>query len=283
MPNVYDENYLYGPHPAVYGPTYHGPAGAPRTLHLPGQTWRQLIEGDSRYLAKKNALAAAGAAAAASRQAAVRAALIKLGMAPGLQQALSGLGLTGNYASWLGQDVTPDVLNQAQNNEYSFAATEGRQHDNNLTALQDVLAAKGILRSGQTGYDTGQENLRHQGALNDAVQNLLGYLSGQYGDFASGEAQRTNDLGDFATTLESNLLNEGAAPAASPGDAVYDSGANAFYLDGHWYNDSGQEIPAPAQPALPPPATPQAPAAQQAVPRNSPAFRRAARRFRRRV
>jgi hypothetical protein len=269
---VYDDP-TNGGQPAAGGPR--------RRIRLPGQTWQQLIEADPRYQAHKTALAGQSATGAASRQAAVRAALIHMGMTAGLKDALSKLGLNNaDYGKWLGEDVNDQVFNEAQGNEFSTTALEDKAHGENLTALQDVLAAKGILHSGQTGYETGQENFRHEGAQAQAVQDLLGYLSGQYGDFAGAESGRATDLGDYAGTVENDLKDEGATPAGSPGEAVYDPEAGAFFLNGKYYDESGKEVdPAQlARPDQPPPGPVWDPGGSW----QSIAARRASRRFRRR-
>jgi hypothetical protein len=251
--------------PAYWGNDSGGGAPPRRRLRIPGQSWLQLIQADPRYRAHQSALAGESSAQGARRQAAVRAALLHLGMTPDLQAALRNLGLGhpggtagDSYGQWLNQDVNQGVLDQAGANQFSFTNMEGRQHDQNLTSLQDVLAAKVMLRSGQTGYETGNENLRHTGAINDAVQNLLGFLSGQYGDFATGEAGRATDLGNYGDYVSGLLQDEGTSPAASPGEAQFDPTSGLFYLNGKYYNESGQPVnyQAPAAPPLPPAGAP---------------------------
>lgn len=228
---------IYEDYPGAFSP-------GQKRIKVPGQSWLQMIQNDPRYIQHKTDLAGLSASDAARRQASVRQALISLGAVPDLKNALSGL--SPQYQTWLNQDVNQGVLDQAGANQYSFLNQENKTHDANLTNSKDMLAAKGILSSGQTGYEVGQENYRHSGSLNDAVQNLLGILGGQYGDFATAEGNRATDLGAYGDQVRQMLLGEGANPAGSPGNAQFDPSSGLYVLDGKYYNDQGTQVPIPA-------------------------------------
>lgn len=214
-----------------------------RRKRLPGQSWANLIQTDPRYAAHATANAGLSAADASKRQASVRAALIQLGAVPDLQNRLAGLNPA--YTEWLNQDVNANVLKQAGDNQYSFMNQANKAHTGNLLNSKDTLAAQGILESGQTGYEIGQENYRHSGAINEGIQGLLQMLSGEYGGFASAEAGRTSDLGEYGDTVKGFLLDEGANPAGSPGEALWDEEQGGYVFNGKLYNEQGQEIPRP--------------------------------------
>jgi hypothetical protein len=166
------------------------------------------------------------------------------------------LGPNSQYTSWLGSDVddaTRALAEQNTKSGLSLSAQLERQHKDNQTALEDINAAKGILRSGQTGFETGRENLRHTGAQNDAVQQLLQFILGQYGGFAEAETGRANELADYTEESAGNLQAQGIDPDPG-GNAAWDPSTGSFVLNGQHYDEAGNPIVAP--PPLPTPPRP---------------------------
>ncbi|MBI3936420.1 MAG: hypothetical protein HY323_05540 [Betaproteobacteria bacterium] len=231
---------------AVGGPPAY-PFLPPGQIGVPAQTWQDVIRSDPLYQQKAGDVSAAKASAAAGRAAAVRAALIRLGIVPDVNAAFASLGLPAQYQQWLGEDIDEPTRKLTESNEFSFARQAAKQHAENLTALQDVLAAKGILRSGQTGFETGRESERYQGSLNDAVQQLLDFLGGQYGGYATTESGLTRELGTFGETVMERLLGQGVTPAAAF-TATYDPESGLYYKDGRYYDAQGNPVAPPERP-----------------------------------
>jgi hypothetical protein len=182
---------------------------------VPDQSWAQLIEMDPVYGQKKADNLAASAAGAAERARQVRQAFIELGMTPNL----AGMNLPPQFMQWLNEDIdqsTKDLAGSNTSSGLSLAAQLERQHKDNLLAQEDIRAARGILSSGQSGFEVGRENLRNTSAMNDAVQALLGYISGQYGGFAEAESGRASELGGFAEQVMARLLESGDRPRVAP-------------------------------------------------------------------
>lgn len=223
-----------------------GASGTRPGLNIPGQSYLDLIKQDPGYQRRVGENTAASLAGAANRAAAIRSALARFGSIPGLD-----LGGNSQYADWLNADIDPATRALAAQNTtsgLSLTAQLEDQHKQNQLALEDQLAARGILSSGQTGFETGRESLRHTGAKNSAVQELLQFILGQYGGFAEAETGRATALGTYGDEVAGNLQEQGIDPAPG-GMASYDPSTGSFVLNGQHYDEAGNPITAP--PPLP--------------------------------
>lgn len=170
------------------------------TITIPGFTpdYRALIEQDPIFSQLRADLSSQGISDAAQRAAATQRGLIQFGQIPDFQQAGAGLGLDTGF---LGSDITEETRGLAQANTeagLSIAARQARQNQQNIAAIRDFLAARGLLRSGATGVALGEEQQRHTQAGYDTRQQVLDYLAGVQAAFVQSERQRQQQLAQGA-------------------------------------------------------------------------------------
>lgn len=188
--------------------------GAPTSLPapVPVPDWASLIASDPGYLQD---LADIGADSVGDRQrtlAALRAALIQFG-GGGLADVVGKLG-----AGWgdILDSATLGAAGAADTGGTSLSAQLEKAHRDKLLAEEDIRAARGILSSGQTGYEIGEENLRHTNSVSDAVNALTAFLSGHTGGFAGRESQRNRDRSGALDRARDRVMNSGLEPPMPP-------------------------------------------------------------------
>lgn len=226
------------------------PGGAPaalRHLKIPGATpdYKALIESDPWVLQNWDALKAQGVQSAAQRTAMRQRAITQYGAVPDFMKAGADLGLLGQD---IGQDITPEIAALAQQNTEAGLSTTARlskAHSDAVRQIQNYLGARGMARSGETGYQLENEDQNFAQGSYDSVQKLLDYLAGVQSAFTQGEQQRL---------MEHNAAAERAAPrviAANPttGDVeLTETGpGTGIYTDGNgnYYDGDKNKIPAP--------------------------------------
>lgn len=204
-------------------PTAPAPVHAVRNL-------QSLIENDPLYKQTAADVAASRIASRAQLSAARQRALTMYGETPDLSGA--NQALVGDIAS----DINGTVQQLAQQNTAAGLSTVGRlgqaYHDN-VKALQDSLAARGILSSGETGYQLGRQNTQYQQSKYDALQQLLDLLANYQGSFLSNEGQLRQLLSgaaqgaagriplDEASAGSTDAAQAAAAAPAAPPPASY--------------------------------------------------------------
>lgn len=93
--------------------------------------------------------------------------------------------------------ITPAATQIAQENTDAGLSTTARLDQQNQLANQKITAAlnaRGMLNSGETGYELGQENLSYRQAESDAYQKLLGYLQQYQNGYLSAQESRAEAL-----------------------------------------------------------------------------------------
>jgi len=139
-------------------------------------------------------LRAAGALDAAERQRLIQTSLIRFGLIPE--------NLKDPYG-----DVTDLVRKLAGEKTQAGLSTYARIQDWNkqtLARLRKALAARGALRSGELGYGLGRQDLGYRQTFDDAVSQLLDYISGAQYAFAQSELARANQQAQAAFSAASN-------------------------------------------------------------------------------
>lgn len=161
------------------------------TIRIPGYMpdYKSLIANDPVFSQLKQDLAAQGIQDAGGRASAVQRALIQFGQVPDF----NATGLNGLNPEWLNQDVTDQTRQLAsQNTEsgMSVTARQASQFDKNLRAIKNALAARGALRSGETGYQLGEAQKQYDTQRYDSTQELLDYIAGAQQGFTAAERAR---------------------------------------------------------------------------------------------
>jgi len=160
--------------------------------------------GYEQFLAQLRAM---GALDASERQRAVQTALIRFGLVPG--------GLKDPYG-----DVTDLVRGLAGEKTQAGLSTYSRIQDWNkqiLSRMKKALAARGGLRSGELGYGLGRQDLGYRQTYDDALSQLLDYISGAQYAFAQSEMARATQQGQYPfDPMGGGGGGGGGAPAPAP-------------------------------------------------------------------
>lgn len=222
--------------PAVPADPLASPAASPT---VPGssipsvQDLQAMINNDPLYKQTQADIAAARIGDQASLTAARQRALTEYGAVP---------TLTGNETTLVGNiapDINDTVRQLAQQNTQAGLSTVGQlktAYDQNIQALQASLAARGLLSSGETGYQLGQQNNQYQQAGYNALQQLLDTLSGYQSSYLTAEQAREQAIAAAAQaaagripvdTLAATPTSTPAAPA-SPSSAASDALSQFF-------------------------------------------------------
>lgn len=258
-------------------------AGAPGSITGAGAytpDWAALISGDAGLKDAAAALAAGGAQNQAQLDSELTNAYTSFGKNIDLAQLAQSIGMT---QADLQNALGPDAQKLAQENTAAGTSTTSRLDAANQNAIRQItqnLNKRGILKSGETGYELDQQNLGYRQANSDAYQKLLGYLQQYQQGYLTAQQTNTQSLaGAYSSAADRQYNNNQSTPGVTAhldhtdasGKPVYTDGqGNFFNLDGSAYS-----APAPAAPA--PPAAPSAPSVggtwqQQAIHGVSGAF-----------
>lgn len=198
---------------APIGPTSGGSPVGPAPVASP-KDLEAILQSDPLYKQAQADIQAARVTDQASRTAARQRALVLYGDVPDFSQAAGSLGLVGND---IGGDITDTVRGLANTNSQAGLSTLSRLKQANGDAvkqIQDQLTARGILSSGETGYQLGRQDLSMRTANYDALQQLLDYLGGIQNDYLTNENARQQQL-----RAELNAAAGRVPPDSPPGDA----------------------------------------------------------------
>jgi hypothetical protein len=225
-------------------------------VNLPGYTpnWQNLIETDPTYMQFVGGQQAASARERARRNENVLARLIGFGALP------EGV----NLSEFGGDDATRQAILAYTQSGLSETAQLARGHDTNVQALQDMLAARGMLRSGSLGVGLGQEQTRYAGEQVTRREALLKALRDLQDVFAGAESTREQDRIGQAETTAGRLRESGLyEPREARSVKARRDPVTGLYVDadGNTYDRSGNptsrlagrrpRIPVP--PRIPPP------------------------------
>lgn len=172
-----------------------------------------------------------GADTAADRGSMINA-LRKYAISYGALPDFSSLGgLGGEAAGYFAEALDPNTRALAEKAEKEGLSSHARlAHANQLTTrrIPAALAARGILRSGQTGSDLAEQALTYKQQGYDMLNELLGGITGTVGNFQEAERQRQRQLAQMemeaawraAQDWGDSDLEDGGAAASSPAAQV---------------------------------------------------------------
>lgn len=195
-----------------------------------------ILGGDPVFQQFLASLNAAGVQSAAQRDAAAQRAIAQFGGTPsfanipGGSSLLSGINL-GDAQQLAARNTTAGLSTVARLQQADQDAVRG---------INNSLAARGMFRSGETGFQLGRENQNYTQAQYDATQKLVDYLSGVQSAYTQAEQARQQAQYQAQQTALGNWLNLNPTFGAPP--------------------------PGAAPPAPPPPGPPQPPAPPPPVP-----------------
>lgn len=198
---------------------------APPPLFQPAApNYAALLAADPSVLAAQQAYSAGQISNAAQRAAATDRALIQYGSVP----SFNGLGLSGDQLGFLNQDVTPDIAALAQQNTAAGLSTQARlqqAHDQAVLALQQHLAARGALSSGEDPYQMGLQQQSYTQAQSDAVNQLLDAISGFQNSYTQSQQQAQQQL---IQAMQAAAAQEAQLAQNQPVTYSYDPGSGTY-------------------------------------------------------
>jgi hypothetical protein len=153
-----------------------------------------LLEADPGYQQILGDVQGASSAEKGQRNASMQRSMAEFGEIPDLSASLSALGLTSSDMAGI---VTPETQTLAQSLTNSGVSTKAQLEYAQKKALQGIsnaLASRNMLRSGDTGYNVGQQNLAYTQNQYNARKQLLDYLAGIQSGYAAAERSRQSDL-----------------------------------------------------------------------------------------
>jgi hypothetical protein len=168
----------------------------------------------------------------------------------------------------LQEALGPEAQQLAQENTSAGLSTTARLDQANTNAVRNIiqnLNKRGILHSGEAGYQLDQQNLGYRQAQSDAYQKLLGYLDQYQQGYLSTYNTNAGKMADAYSSAADRVQasNTGTAGVVANPDHQDASGAWVYKgTDGNFYNADGSPYSAP-----------QAPAAASAAPAAVPGFR----------
>lgn len=181
----------------------------------------------NEYLNQQKAdFAAQGAADAASRDAALRRYVISYGKVPDFNQ----LGISPEARGFWEKAIDPTTRALAEKNYAEGTAIAARQDAANQVANRRIpaaLAARGMLRSGQTGADLRDQAQQYKIQGFDTLNELLGGVEGTVGNFLNAERERQRAL------AEAEMQARMAAMGDWGGDMYGDGGMAPSVMD--WF------------------------------------------------
>lgn len=237
--------------PAVGGGTTLDPFGVPRvqappaapigTLNLPGAfgatgsttstapapapsappDYTGLINNDPVYKQTQADIAATHAADQGALDDLRKRALVNYGAVPDIG---GYQGLTGDLSGSM-TDLVRGLAGENTASGLSTTARINKAHTDAVDAVKSALTARGLLSSGETGYQLGEENNSYQQAGYDALQQLIDLLSGGNRSFLDAEAQRRSTLAQAASDAAGRIppgttpvvpAPGGSGPVATP-------------------------------------------------------------------
>ena len=154
------------------------------------------------------------------------------GMINNLRQAIISYGLAPDYSAlgadaqgYLKEALDPNTLDLAAKNEKEGISSHARLgHENALAVrrIPAVLAGRGLLRSGQTGSDLGEQAQTFKNQGYDMLSALMQGITGSIGQYQEAERQRQRALADAEreaamgaySDYSDSYMDQG--PAASP-------------------------------------------------------------------
>lgn len=228
--------------------------------------WAALIQGDAGLKDAAAALAAGGAASKSQLDALLANAYESFGKNVDLSQLAKQLGMS---ESDIQDALGPDVQKLAQENTDAGLSTTARLDKANQDAIHQITAnlnKRGILKSGEAGYEMDQQNLGYRQASQDAYQKFLGYLQQYQQGYVSAQQSNAQSLAQAYSSAADRqfTLNEGTGQATGqatgPGGSTtgtsaqfdhVDSAGRPVYKDGSgrlWNADGSQYAEAPPQP-----------------------------------
>lgn len=213
--------------------------------------WANLINNDADLVQTKADLSAGGIADASQRDAAIQRAITQFGSVPDLASLAKQLGLSlADVQNTLG----PGIQQLAKENTDAGLSTKARLGQANTDAIRQIkneLNKRGLLNSGETGYQLDRQNTGYRQAESDATNKLLDYLDQYQQGYLAANQTRQGQLATATSAAADRQFANNAGTSGVTATYSYTDGAgNHVYTgpDGSLYNADGTPYTAPPQP-----------------------------------
>jgi hypothetical protein len=176
-------------------------------------------------------------------------ALVNFGSVPDFSQLAKSLGMT---EADLQNAAGPDIQRLAQENTAAGTSTQARLTQANDDAVRQIRAAlnrRGLLNSGESGYQLDRQNTGYRQASYDANQKLLDYLQKYQQGYVSAQQARQGQLAQsYSDAANRQYANNQGTPGTTATFDHVDSAGRAVYRgpDGRLYDVSGSAYSPPA-------------------------------------
>lgn len=210
--------------PTIAAPT--PPSSAPPATS-PGASdpsfFLNAINSDPLYAQDKADFSAQGVQDAQSAASNIVRTLVQRGLVPDLSSAASKLGLSSNVLNFLKNNVdfgrASALAKEATDSGVSDEARLARQHNDNVQAAKDRLAARGLAASGASPFLLGREADNYKIQRYDADRQTADYINGAIAAFSQAERERQNQLRQSASSAadrQRQLLGSATPTTATP-------------------------------------------------------------------
>lgn len=214
----------------------------------PGYNYTDLINQDALFGQQRADLSAESASDAANRAAAIQRALVQWGIVPDFASEAGKLGLSADTLGFLKSDIGPGTKDLADKNTaegLSIYARLQKQHKDQIRAIKNALASRGMAASGEAGSQLGDEAQNYKQQLTDSEQQLLQYITGAIAAFTGAERERNRTLSQYmmdAAGRQAGLLGDagfggGGSGGGGGGGASSDFQYGAKLPSGHSLDD----------------------------------------------
>jgi len=187
----------------------------------------------------------------------IQRAVVQFGAVPDLSALAKQLGMSlADVQNSLGSGVSQ----LAKENTDAGLSTEARLGVANTDAISKIkseLNKRGILNSGETGFQLDRQNTGYRQAESDATNKLLDYLNQYQQGYLTAQQQREGTLSQAYSSAADRQFqnNQGSAGSTANLDHVDGAGKPVYKgPDGRLYNADGSDHTQSGTPA--PPAAP---------------------------
>jgi hypothetical protein len=219
------------------------PAPPAGNITVPGivdNFYENLLKNNPLYSQQLANLSAAGTIADSQRRQAIQKLLADFGYIPE--------GYNDQYGDV--NDLVRGLAGANTSAGLSTYAQLGRERDTQARNVKNDLAARGMLSSGETGYQLGQNEREYMQNLTDSERQLLDQLTGFAGQYTGAVSDIATQKTDAAqNAMQEILATNPNAPNDRAGllkDTVNKKGVGWYSLGGKLYDSSGQALDIPA-------------------------------------
>lgn len=180
---------------------------------------RAMIMNDPLFRQQQADMSAQGIADASQRAAAIKRQLIQYGLVPDFAAAAKNMGLSSTALGFVNSDVdqmTRDLAAKNTREGLSISAKIAKANEDNIRAIRNTLAARGMYQSGELGHGLGENAQQYKQATTEAEQQTLGGIEQAAAMYSQAERERQRQLAEY-------MMAAGQRQLALIGDAGGDS------------------------------------------------------------